>query len=80
MKGQPVPPFKFSASQVHDPATLDMITMKINRTHASAEEWLPPIAKLRAGEYAMVAIELTEARLANYKGKMIGEAGVFTEI
>ena len=70
---------KGQASQVHDPATLDMVTTKINRLHASAREWLPPIAKIRAGAYAMVAIELTESRLANYKGKMIGEAGVFTE-
>lgn len=70
---------KGQASLVHDAATLDMITTKITRTLATAPEWLPPITKLRAGEYAMVAIELTEARLANYKDKMIGEAGIFTE-
>ena len=71
---------KGQASQVHDAATLDMITTKITRTQAAAPEWLPPISKIHAGEYAMVAIELTEARLANYKGKMIGEAGIFTEL
>jgi hypothetical protein len=49
-----------------------MIITRITRTQASAPEWLPPISKIHAGEYAMVAIELTEARLANYKGKMIG--------
>jgi len=71
---------KGQASLVHDAATLDMITTKITRTQASAPEWLPPISKLHAGEYVMVAIELTEARLAEYKGKMIGEAGIFTEV
>jgi len=70
---------KGQATQVRDPAVLDMITAKTTRAFASATEWLPPIAKLRAGGYAMVAIELTEARLAEYKGKVIGEAGIFTE-
>jgi general stress protein 26 len=70
---------KGQASLVRDAATLDMVTTRITRTHATAPEWLPPLAKLHAGEYTVIAIELTEARLANYKGKMIGEAGIFTE-
>jgi len=71
---------KGQASIVHDAITLDMVSTKITRTEASAPEWLPPIAKLRAGQYAVVAIELTEARLAEYEGKKIGEAGIFTEV
>jgi general stress protein 26 len=70
---------KGRASQVQDATTLDMITTKITRTLATAPEWLPPVAKLHAGEYAMVAVELTEARLAEYAGKQIGEPGIFTE-
>lgn len=69
---------KGQASLVRDPATLDMITTNISRSQVMATEWLPPISKIRAGEYAMIGIELTEARLANYKGKVIGEAGIFT--
>ena len=41
---------------------------------------LNPIAKLRAGQYAVIAIELTSARLAEYKGRGIGDTGIFTEI
>jgi len=71
---------KGQASQVLDGPTLDMITTKITRTLAKAPEWLPPVSKLRGGQYVMVAIELTEARLAEYKDKQIGDEGIFTEI
>jgi len=71
---------KGQASQVQDAVTLDKITTRITRIHALATEWLPPVSKIRAGEYAMVAVELIEARLANYKGKQIGDSDIFTEI
>ena len=70
---------KGQASQVHDASTLDMITTRIARATTAAPEWLPPIAKIRAGKYVMIAVKLTEARLAQYKGRQIGEEDIFTE-
>ena len=70
---------KGRASTVRDAKTVDMIAKKITRIYSSAPEWLPPIAKLRAGDYVMVGIELAEARLAHYQGKKIGEPGIFIQ-
>lgn len=70
---------KGRASLVQDAVTIDKVSVKITRAHTFADDWLPPIAKLRAGEYTMIAVELTQARLAQYKGKHIGDEGIFTE-
>lgn len=71
---------KGQASVVQDAVTLDKITTRITRSLAVTSEWLPPLTKIRAGEYAMIGVELTSARLAEYKGKEIGDKDIFTEI
>ena len=68
------------ASIINDPALLDAGMKKIHEIHAMRAEWLPPIAKLRAGNYAVVGIELTHARLGEFKGLDIGSREIFTEI
>lgn len=68
------------AFDVKDPLTMDMVISKITRIHASADDWLPPIAKLRAGPYTIVSIELTNARLAHFKDKSIGDERIFTQL
>jgi general stress protein 26 len=62
-----------------DPAVIDMVTKKITRGHASANEWLPPVAKIRAGAYAIVGVEIWHARLARFEGMAIGDEHIFTQ-
>ena len=67
------------ASVVRDAPTLDMVLKKITRAHALAEDWLPPISKLRAGSYNIVGVKLTYARLAEFKNQAIGSEHIFTQ-
>jgi general stress protein 26 len=62
-----------------DPRVLDMVMKQLTRTHSHATEWLPPIAKLRAGNYVMVGITISHARLGEFRGKEIGSEDIFTE-
>jgi len=68
------------AVEIEDAYTIDMVMRKIAHDHVSAKEWLPPIAKLRAGAYAVVGITLTYARLAQFNGMAIGDERIFTEL
>ncbi len=65
---------------IEDAKLLDGAMKKINEIHAIMAEWLPPLAKLRAGNYAIVGIELLHARLGEFKGLDIGSQEIFTEI
>lgn len=65
---------------VRDPKTVDMVVKKITRAHATSSEWLPPIAKIRAGSYVIVGIEVWHARLAQFKGASIGDEHIFTQV
>ena len=67
------------AFEVQDPAVIDMVMKKLARGHVAATEWLPPIAKLRAGAYVIIGIELAHARLAQFKGRVIGDERIFTK-
>lgn len=67
------------AFNVHDARVIDMVSKKIARAHRPSEGWLPPIAKLRAGAYVMIGIELQKARLAEYSGAKIGDEKIFTQ-
>jgi len=66
------------AFEVQEPVIIDRVMEKISHEHVSAKEWLPPIAKLRAGAYIIVGIELTWARLAQFHGMAIGDEHIFT--
>lgn len=66
------------AFEVDDAITIDEVMKKIAHGHVTAKDWLPPIAKLRAGAYVIIGIELTHARLARYKGMTIGDEHIFT--
>ena len=45
-----------------------MVVEKISRLHDSAVDWLPPLVKLRAGQYVVIGVEIWHARLARFKG------------
>ncbi|HSW81430.1 MAG TPA: pyridoxamine 5'-phosphate oxidase family protein [Candidatus Saccharimonas sp.] len=67
------------AAPINDSHVIDMVMKKITRAHANAVEWLPPIAKLRAGAYTIVGVTVRQARLARFKNKAIGDPRIFTE-
>ena len=64
---------------VEDTATIDMVMKIIAHDHVTTKEWLPPIAKLRAGAYVVIGIELSYARLGQFQGKVIGDEHIFTQ-
>lgn len=66
------------AFEVEDAVTIDEVMKTIALQHDSAKDWLPPIAKLRAGAYVIIGIELAHARLAHFKGMVIGDEHIFT--
>jgi len=68
------------AQEINDAQVIDAAMNKLTRLHVNAVDWLPPIAKVRAGPYILVGIELTHARLAEFKGMSIGDERIFTQI
>lgn len=57
----------------------DFVLDKMREAHAIRTNWSPPVTRVGAGEYAVIGIELTYARLAEYQG--LGIAGPdFTEL
>jgi general stress protein 26 len=65
---------------IDDAEQLDIAMKKMSEVHAIMTEWLPPLAKLRAGNYAVIGIELLHARLGEFMGLGIGSREIFTEI
>lgn len=68
------------ASVVNNAEMMDTILKKITQIHARMAEWLPPLAKLRAGNYVIIAVKITRGRLGEFKGLDIGSREIFTEI
>lgn len=62
-----------------DPQMVDYVMQKTAKMHAIQSDWIPPVSKIQAGEYAVVGIELDSARLAEYQGAGIS-GGNFTEL
>ena len=68
------------AHVANDAQLIDVVMDKITKIHAIRAEWLPPISKLRSGNYAIICVKLTSARLAEYEGLDIGSDQIFTEL
>lgn len=61
----------------NDPTTIEMVFGKMAEIYAKSADWLPPIAKIRAGPYQVVGVKLHFARLAQFKGKHAGSSHIF---
>jgi general stress protein 26 len=61
------------------PHVIDKVIKQLARSHANTAEWLPPIAKMNAGNYVMIGITITHARLGEFKNKPAGSKKLFTE-
>ena len=68
------------AFEVKDAVTIDKVVARITQEHASADHWLPPLAKIRAGAYVIIGVTLTQARLAQFQGMSIGSEHIFTQL
>lgn len=69
-----------TAQEVLDPVTLDEVMKKLTKLHVTAYEWLPPVAKIRAGAYALISVTLEWARLAQFEGMNVGDERIFTQL
>jgi general stress protein 26 len=68
------------ATVVNDAQTVEMVIEKMTYIYAHATDWLPPLAKIRAGAYAVMRIQLSYARLAQYGSAEPGDSHIFTEL
>lgn len=59
--------------------TIEMIMGKMAEIYAHSSDWLPPLAKLRAGPYQVVGIKLKHVRLAHFQGEHAGSERIFKE-
>ncbi len=61
-----------------DTGVVERVMTSMAKIHAKAPEWMPPLAKLRAGAYVVIGVKLHKARLAEFKGHKIGSKHIFT--
>lgn len=60
-----------------NPELIEMVMGKMAKIYATSADWLPPLAKLRAGAYQVVGIKLHSARLAEFKNQHAGSKHIF---
>jgi len=65
---------------IQDPSVMETVMRKIHAVHARMADWLPPLAKLRAGNYAIFGVKITKARLGAFQGLDIGSQYIYTEL
>lgn len=68
------------AFTVHDSQALDAVTRRMVRANPLATQWLPPVSRLEAGQYVVVGVKLTRARLAEFNGMELNREEIFTEV
>ncbi len=57
----------------------ELIMNRMAEAHATQSNWLPPVTELNSGEYAVIGIELSYARLTDF-GKMDVDGPSITEL
>ena len=50
----------------------EIVLNKITKAHATSSNWLPPVTKIVSGEYAVIGIEITYARLSDFGAIDVG--------
>jgi general stress protein 26 len=67
------------AAVERSPHVIDRVMKHLTRAHYHTEERLPPIAKLSAGNYVIVGVTITHARIGEFKGATHGSPNIFTD-
>lgn len=68
------------ASAIQDMQTIEDVMSEMARIYARSADWLPPIAKIRAGSYQVIRITLHGVRLAQYRFAHAGSPHIFKEL
>ena len=67
------------AKVINDPSTIESVMGHMAKIYATSADWLPPIAKLRAGPYQVVGVKLEHTRLAHFQHAKPGSPVIFEE-
>lgn len=67
------------AKTIEDGETISAVMADMARIYGKSADYLPPIAKIRAGAYEVVEITLNVLRLATFKGARAGDPNIFKE-
>ncbi len=68
-----------AAKTIDDGEIISAVMADMARIYGKSADYLPPIAKIRAGVYEVVEINLSVLRLANFKGARAGDPDIFKE-
>lgn len=63
-----------------DKQLIDYIFEKLAKVHVMQSDWVPPVTRIPTGEYVVIGIEITIARLAAYQGTGVNPASMFTQV
>jgi general stress protein 26 len=69
-----------SATITDDHQMIDYVMDKIAKSHVIQAGWQAPVTKLKGGDYLVVGVELTTARLTEYQGAGISNEPTVTEL
>lgn len=68
-----------TARTIENGEVISAVMADMARIYGKSADYLPPIAKIRAGVYEVVEITLNVLRLANFKGARAGDPHIFKE-
>ena len=67
------------AKTIEDGETISAVMADMARIYGEGADYLPPIAKIRAGVYQVVEISINILQLASFKGAHAGDPNIFKE-
>lgn len=68
------------ATNEEDPDVIGDVMSAMAKIYGTGHDWLPPIAKIRAGEYVVVRLDIEWLRFAHFGGASAGSEDIFLEL
>lgn len=68
------------ATNEEDIDTIGEVMSAMAKIYGTGHDWLPPIAKIKAGEYVVVRLDIEWLRFAGYGGASAGSEDIFLEL
>ena len=68
------------AEIVGDAGVIEMVMEKMARMYVHGGDWLPPLAKIKAGPYEVIKVMLHNVRLSRFKGARPGDEHMFVTL
>lgn len=66
-----------TAQTIEDGQVISAVMSDMARIYGKSADYLPPIAKIRAGVYEVIEITFNVLRLANFQGARAGDPNIF---